>query len=70
MDALRPRRTTGADETACAMRALATLPLEALASGDAIGRFAAAYEPWAPAGVRAGPRGTVAAGPTARPGKP
>lgn len=52
MDALRPRRTTGADETARALRALATLPLEALASSDAIGRFAAAYEPRTLAGVR------------------
>lgn len=70
VDALRPRRTTGADESARALRALAMLPLEVLASGDAIGRFAAAYEPRALAGVRAGPGGAVAAGPTARPGKP
>jgi hypothetical protein len=70
MDALRPRGCTDAAETARALRALATLPLETLASSDAAARLAAAYAPRAGGAVRADLAGTLAADPAARSGKP
>ena len=51
VDTLHPHHATGADEAARALRALATLPVEALAAGDGITRFAAACAPCAPAGL-------------------
>ncbi|HYH79257.1 MAG TPA: hypothetical protein VEX86_05655 [Longimicrobium sp.] len=45
IDALRPRGAAPVEETARALRALTRLSLEALASAEAVARFAAAYAP-------------------------